>query len=401
VARGNGLTAGVVGDDLSSYLEACRNTFRGELEVDRINLYCELIARDPHTPVHIYRLAKACLDGGSLALWRRGVALTSAMTHDTPHSLCDRGDARLRLGEWDAWDDLESLLYHPDWGISNASTLSWTRGRWDGTEDLSQKTLLVVPVGGFGDAIWSMRFVEAIASRAAAVVWDTAPSLVEFVHHNVGHLVRVATVRSDADAAECDRYMYATSLPHITGIVPPFVRRSAPAPQAPGCRGKRLRIGLAWSCSLDGHDHLERSLPLSVIAPLFWRPDIEWVSLQAGPRAADANYYPALTITDPPPQTFADTANVIAGLDGVIAVDTSVCHLAGVLGVPTLTLLRFPCEVKWGLGESSTWYPSMRLIRQSSRGDWASVVKKVRAALDSNWWFAPREWQVEDCRSTS
>ncbi|HTD60280.1 MAG TPA: glycosyltransferase family 9 protein [Gemmatimonadaceae bacterium] len=110
--------------------------------------------------------------------------------------------------------------------------------------------------------------------------------------------------------------------------------------------------------------------------------------MQAGPRAADAAYYPGLTITDPPPRTFADTANLIAGLDGVIAVDTSVCHLAGVLGVPTLTLLRFPCEVKWGLGERSPWYPAMRLIGQPSRGDWASVVTTVRAALDSDWWFS-------------
>ena len=380
VANNDGVTR-------AAYFADCQSTFRDALEVDRIRQYIELAARDPGTPVHLYRLAKACLDGGDLSLWRRGVTLASGLPHETPRSLCDRGDARLRLGEWNAWHDLESLAYHPDWGISNASNLTWTCKRWDGVEELSKRTLLVVPIGGFGDAIWSTRFVESIAERAGRVVWDTPTSLTEFVRHNVGHVVDVASLGAESRDVIYHRYLPAMSLPHIVGAVPPFVRRSAPAPRiVPRSPSTRLRIGLAWSCSLDGHDHLERSLPLSVIAPLFWRPDIEWVSLQTGPRAADANYYPGLKKINPPPHSFAETANIIAGLDGVIAVDTSVCHLAGVLGVPTLTLLRFPCEVKWGLSECSTWYPAMHLIRQPSRGDWLSVVTSVRTILDSDWW---------------
>jgi hypothetical protein len=372
---------------LNDYLVACRRTFRDALEINRIDKYVELADRERSTPIHLYRLAKACLDGGSLALWRRGVALASTLPHDTPRSFCERGEARLRLGEWSAWSDLESMIYHPDWGVSSASELSWTCKRWDGIEDISHKTLLVAPIGGFGDAIWATRFVESIAQRAGRVVWKTAPILSEFVRHNVGHLVQVESLDQETQTAAYDRYVYAMSLPYVVGVAPPFVRRCAPAPHFTlRPQSTRLRIGLAWSCSLDGHDHLERSLPLSVIAPLFWLPDIEWVSLQVGPRAGDANYYPGLRKIDPPPRSFADTANVMAALDGVIAVDTSVCHLAGVLGIPTLTLLRFPCEVKWGLGEYSTWYPAMRLIRQPSRGNWEGVITSVRALLDSDWW---------------
>jgi hypothetical protein len=329
----------------------------------------------------------ACLDGENLALWQRGVALASTLSHETPRSLCDRGDARLRLGEWSAWEDRESYFFHPDWGLSRASELSWTCKRWDGVEDLSEKTLLVVPVGGFGDAIWSMRFIESLASRAKRIVWYAVPSLLDFVRHNVGHLVDVVDNFGPKTGVPYDRYVYSHSLPHVIGAIPPFIRRSAPTPHlAPRSSSVRLRIGLAWSCSLDGHDHLERSLPLSVIAPLFWRTDIEWVSLQAGPRATDGDYYPRLGKPNPAPRSFADTANIIAGLDGVIAVDTSVCHLAGVLGVPTLTLLRFVCENKWGFGDHTVWYPAMRLIRQASRGDWLSVISAVRTVVDSDWW---------------
>jgi hypothetical protein len=110
------------------------------------------------------------------------------------------------------------------------------------------------------------------------------------------------------------------------------------------------------------------------------------VSLQVGPRADDSDYYPGLKKIEPPLRTFVETANVMMGLDGVISVDTSICHLAGALGVPTVTLLRFVCDAKWGLGDAAVWYPTMRLIRQQSPGDWTGVVRAVGHALDVRWW---------------
>jgi hypothetical protein len=280
-------------------------------------------------------------------------------------------------------------MYHTDWGISHASWLSWTYGRWDGVEDLSDKTILVTHLGGFGDALWSLRFVEPLKDRVGRVVLETQPDLVEFVRHNVGAIAHVGPVDVRASQPRFDRYMYAMSLPHMIGAMPPFIRRTAPAPAVRRPAGTdRTRIGLSWSCSPEGLDHLERSLPLSVLAPLFWRDDVEWYSLQVGLRATDGDYYPGLRRPNPPLRSFADTANFIAGLDGVITVDTSVAHLAGSLGVPTLTLLRFVCDSKWGLGEATPWYPAMRLIRQRTPGDWVSVVDDVRRALDSHWYLS-------------
>lgn len=80
---------------------------------------------------------------------------------------------------------------------------------------------------------------------------------------------------------------------------------------------------------------------------------------------------------------FADTAALIANLDLVITVDTSVAHLAGALGKPTWVLLPTNPDWRWLTDRpDSPWYPTMRLFRQQSPGDWETVLRRVKAALD-------------------
>jgi ADP-heptose:LPS heptosyltransferase len=76
------------------------------------------------------------------------------------------------------------------------------------------------------------------------------------------------------------------------------------------------------------------------------------------------------------------TAALIAELDRVVTVDTSIGHLAGALGRPVWTLLPFASDWRWGIsGRASSWYPRTRLFRQPAPGDWRSVVEEVRGAL--------------------
>ena len=80
---------------------------------------------------------------------------------------------------------------------------------------------------------------------------------------------------------------------------------------------------------------------------------------------------------------FSDTAAAVAEMDLVIAVDTAVAHLAGALGKPVWLLLPHPSDWRWfrHLKNTTPWYPTMRLFRQSHRGEWQPVVARVAEAL--------------------
>jgi ADP-heptose:LPS heptosyltransferase len=109
--------------------------------------------------------------------------------------------------------------------------------------------------------------------------------------------------------------------------------------------------------------------------------------LRASPNAE----FPELDLVDPMAAVtdFADTAALIQALDLVIAVDTSVPHLAGALGTPVWLLSRFDACWRWLCDRNdSPWYPTLRLFRQPHAGAWAPVLVEVAAALT--------EWVVRE-----
>ncbi len=129
-----------------------------------------------------------------------------------------------------------------------------------------------------------------------------------------------------------------------------------------------------------------RSIPLAALAPPLDVPGIAWFSLQHGAAANEVAAVRAARALAPlqPASDFDDTAALVAELDLVITVDTSIAHLAGALAIPTWLMLPFAADWRWGVGRSdSPWYPTMRLFRQPAIGDWTSVVRDVAQALRS------------------
>jgi hypothetical protein len=161
--------------------------------------------------------------------------------------------------------------------------------------------------------------------------------------------------------------------------------RLADLPKAAGGRS----VGLVWAGGRRAADPLSvridrrRSMPLAALAPLGGVAGVSLVSLQKGPPGRDA--VPAGMVLHDwtgELEDFADTAALIAALDLVISVDTSVVHLAGALGRPVWLLDRYDCCWRW-LREraDSPWYPTLRRFRQAAPGDWAGVVARVVEAL--------------------
>ena len=302
----------------------------------------------------------------------------------------------LTLGNFsEGWPLYEARIDDPSLG---ATRRDFTVPRWTGREDLTGKTLLVHAEQGLGDTMHFCRYVPLLAARGIDAVFEVMPQLTALMRTLPGG---VRLCARGAPPPQFDFHCPLLSLPlalatdlgnipsqaPYLGVDPQRAARWNPLIRAlPG-----LRVGIAW----QGNPHVEqfvwargRSMPLAALAPLAKIPGVSLVSLQKGPgseQLKDAGF-PLLDLGpefDGGPDAFLDTAAVVAALDLVISTDTSVAHLAGALARPVWTALPVVPEWRWLLDRSdSPWYPTMRLFRQTRRGDWESVVAALAAALE-------------------
>ena len=261
---------------------------------------------------------------------------------------------------------------------------------WTG-EDLAGKTILLHFEQGFGDTLQFIRYVPLLAARGARIVLEVQPALARLA----------ATVKGAAQVVAAGEALppfdfhcpllslperFGTDLASIPADLPYLMPEAKAVARWRGEIGDApaLKVGLVWAGNAKHQNERQRSLDLERLTPLFELPGIRWFSLQVGERAADLARLPAGKVVDLSRglTDFAETAAVIANLDLVVAVDTSVVHLAGALARPVWAMLAFAPDWRWLLGrEDSPWYPSVRLFRQARAGDWESVIARVRDAL--------------------
>jgi len=144
-----------------------------------------------------------------------------------------------------------------------------------------------------------------------------------------------------------------------------------------------FKIGVVWDGFGGYKANLLRSVPLPLFTHIARIAGVTLVSLQKNPPAGDLAACP-FTMIDwtSDISDFADTAAIMQGLDLVISIDSAPAHLAGALGVPVWLMNRHDGEWRWGRARSDNdWYQSMRVFYQSTRGDWASVLKNMADEL--------------------
>jgi Flp pilus assembly protein TadD len=260
----------------------------------------------------------------------------------------------------------------------------WGGGAWGGG-DRGGGALLLHAEEGLGDTIQMLRFVPEIAARGAVVL--QVPAALRRLAATAAGEATVVAEGEDLPPLACRAAL--PDLPRLLGVeladLPGRVPHLAANPDAVALWRERLavlpgrRVGLAWAGNPLFAADARRSIPAPALAALADISGVSFVSLQkdgaSAPPLALADWTADLT-------DFADTAALVEALDLVIAVDTSVAHLAGALGRPVWLLNRFDTCWRWMLGrDDSPWYPTLRQFRQTRPGDWGGVLEAVRAAL--------------------
>jgi len=268
---------------------------------------------------------------------------------------------------------------------------------WQG-EALAGKTILLYPEQGLGDLIHFVRMAEVLQQQGAHTILTCEPKMVPLLASARGiDQLCPASLPADAvdyhaslievaDHLQIGRTNVPANVPYLS--VPETHFHQWRAWMSP-YRG--YRVGICWQGNPQHHADVYRSLPLEQFADVAGIPGVSLFSLQHGfgSEQVDQVSFGSQIVRlpadfDRSSGAFVDTAAVIQSLDLVITSDTSTAHLAGALGVPTWLLLGKVPDWRWLLNDTSTaWYPTMRLFRQASIGDWQAVMREVAAKLES------------------
>ncbi len=257
---------------------------------------------------------------------------------------------------------------------------------WLGDAPVSGRTILLHAEQGLGDTIQFIRYAPLLASRGAKVVCEVQPELLSLL----SQFENIDVIAQGEPLPRFDLHCPLLSLPLAFGTGPETIPASVPYLAPPVQRlahwRDRLpqggpRAGFVWSGSPAHKNDRNRSIPLARLAGLIEDPPVRCFSLQSDLRQADSEMLrglPNLVHLGGELGDFADTAAVIALLDVVVSVDTSVAHLAGAMGKPVLILLPYAADFRWMRSSDDTpWYPSAKLLRQPAFGDWDSVVARL------------------------
>lgn len=252
------------------------------------------------------------------------------------------------------------------------------RAVWQG-ESIDGRHLLIRCWRGLGDTIQFIRYIPLLIPRVASITVE-ADKLLFPIFERLDQPLKLvplgqAILYQEAIEVECTElpFLFRTTLSTIPARVP-YLNIGAMSLER-----KTLNVGVCWR----GGDWVRaRAIPLASFCPLETCGAV-FFQLQRGPGLLEmiTAHFPFSNPEDNSP-SLLHTAELIQALDLVISVDTMVAHLAGALGKPVWTLLHDEPDWRWMRDrDDSPWYPTMRLFRQKTPGDWNTVIGEVRAGL--------------------
>jgi tetratricopeptide (TPR) repeat protein len=375
-AEANQNIAGILGD--AGAMQAAVEAFERQ------------IAANPRDAAALHSLASLMQQLGrhreALALLDRSIALEP----ERPEVHFNKAQLLLQLGDYaQGWKE-----YGWRWRMSafNEPMRRFSQPVWNGGP--IDGPLLIHGEIGLGDTLQFVRYARLAAERGVSVIFETQPALASLLEGVEG----IDQLVSQGEALPAfAAHIPQIELPRVFGTTLATIPWKGPYVRADESRKARWagrvgtaagpKVGLVWAGNPDNWADRRRSVTLAALAPLARVPGVAFYSLQKGKPAAQAATPPAgMALVDLTPDIadFADTAALIACLDLVVTVDTSVAHLAGALGARTWVLVQREPDWRWHLErEDNPWYPTMRLFRQKREGEWAGAIESVAGALES------------------
>lgn len=287
-------------------------------------------------------------------------------------TLAVRGLHELQKGNWkEGWQGYELRYHQKNVYQFGGHRRPITVPKWDGSP--TEEPVLIWSEQGYGDTIMFSRYFKYVLERAPNAILEVQPELYELIH-NSGICPDKQLFRLHRSAPRTD-YKFQCSLPSTPAVLGDDGSMIPSAPYLVADDRLRAqwrqiingrRIGICWEGSPRSERPYTRNISMDLLRPM------------------DHRFGPLFSLVEGGQfDSFAATAAAVMELDLIITVDTSVAHLAGALGKETWLLLAFDPDFRWGLkGETTIWYPNMRIFRQDKVLDWKPVVNRVISELD-------------------
>ncbi len=302
----------------------------------------------------------------------------------------NRGVLLLKLGQHaEGW-----LAYERRWQLPSFTPFQCPQPRWQG-ECIGNKRLLVHSEQSDGDHIQFWRFIKLARERCTELIYVGPEKLSELAAAIEG--VDESRVPGNMPRDRFDLFVPLMSLPACLGLSSEDLGMPSPYVHAPEhLRVRTLegnhKVGFVWQSSETHRGDSRHSLQLDQFAPLFNCSGVDAFSFQVPVAADELDFLRANRVANLEPELvgYSRYAAFTAQFDLIITVDTAMAHLAGAMGKSVWILLASDADWRWRLeGDTTEWYPSARLFRQSPGEAWSVVVDRVAFALKD--WVANRD----------
>lgn len=311
-----------------------------------------------------------------------------------------RGMCNLATGNWkQGWADNAHSLGNK----FRKETQFKEEGRWDGSPG---KNLVIYGEQGLGDEIMYASCVPDAQKVSASVMLECDKRL-EGLFRRSFPGVHVYGTRRQNEVEWPARHEIDARV--ACGQLPEFFRHSPEScPGTPylvadperrlqwrallDSLGPKPKIGIAWSGGSKHNNPAQRNAGLKAFKPLIDAIDADWISLQYKDPTKEieesglpVKHWKRACETD----DYDDTAALVAELDCVIGVHTSVHHLAGALGVPGIILTHTGSPWIYAL-DVIPWYGSARLFKQREGEPWVKTIERLSNDPCIHWLRSPR-----------